>query len=75
MEIKNKVGDSKDTHLVKQSLDKDLYNSMTKEEQRAMPILGNAILWGRREPEPQTTNSLSESAVDQHEEDFDDLPF
>lgn len=74
MEIKNKVGDSKDTHLVKQSLDKDLYNSMSIEEQRAMPILGNAILWARREADPQTTDSLSQSAVDQHE-DEDDLPF
>ena len=75
IEIKNKVGNSKDTHLVKQSLEKELYNSMSTEQQRAMPILGNAILWGRQEAEPQTSSSFSDSAVDKYDEDFDDLPF
>jgi len=75
IEIKNKVGNSKDTHLVKQSLEKELYNSMSTEEQRAMPILGNAILWGKREAEPKTTQTLSDSAVEKYDEDFDDLPF
>ena len=43
-----------------------------------MPILGNAIQWGRKEPEPQQSNSLSESHVDAYndnKEEADDLPF
>tara|TARA_A100000164_G_C21908069_1_gene774136 strand:+ start:915 stop:1304 length:390 start_codon:yes stop_codon:yes gene_type:complete len=76
IEIKNKVGDSKDTHLIKQQVGKEAYEAMSEEQKRAMPILGNAIYWGRREAEPNVSDSLSESAVDQYlEEDDDDLPF
>jgi hypothetical protein len=71
-ELKEKKADSKDTHLVKQSLPKALYDSMTKDQQQALPILGNAIVWaGRQEPEPQTTELqpfTPEGATD-------DLPF
>ena len=45
IEVKNKVGDSKDTHLVKQDLQKEVYEKMTEEQKKAMPILGNSILW------------------------------
>lgn len=65
-EIKNKKGDSKDTHLVKQSLPKEVYEKMTDEQKKEMPILGNMILWGGgsySEPDP----------VDDPE--VDDLPF
>lgn len=77
IEIKNKVGDSKDTHLLKQNLSKEVYDAMTEEQRNAMPILGNAIQWGRREAEPNTSTELSESAVDQYldNEPPDDLPF
>lgn len=77
IEIKNKVGDSKDTHLIKQQVGKEVYESMTEEQKRAMPILGNAIYWGRREADPNVSDSLSESAVDQHfdNEEDDGLPF
>lgn len=71
---KQKEG-QKDTHLLKQDFPKEIYNSMSEEERRAQPILGNAILWGQREAEPQQSTSLSESAVDQYNEAHDDLPF
>ena len=43
--------DSKDTHLVKQSLSKDARALLSDEEQRAMPILGNLSVWGDYEPD------------------------
>ena len=75
IEIKNKKGDSKDTHLVKQNLPKEVYSNMTDEEKKSTSILGNAIVWERREPEPNTSDSFSGSEVDKYEEDIDDLPF
>jgi len=75
IEIKNKKGDSKDTHLVKQNLPKEVYSNMTDEEKKSTSILGNAILWERREPEPNTSDSFSGSEVDKYEESEDDLPF
>jgi hypothetical protein len=66
-EIKNKQDDSKDTHIVKQSLPKDVYSKMTDEQKKATPILGNMILWGggsHSEPDPVDDGSLP-----------DDLPF
>lgn len=66
-QIKNKVGDSKDTHLIKQSFAKEVFDSMTDEEKKAMPILGNAIVWGASEPEPQTADIADDAD--------DDLPF
>jgi len=63
-----KKGESKDTHLVKQSLPKDVREFMADEELRAMPILGNLQVWGDfTEPEPQ-------SSMEVKQED-DDLPF
>lgn len=76
VKLKNQRTDSKDTHLVKQELPKEVYTKMTEEERRATPILGNAILWERREPDPVTSETLSESAVDSfHDDKEDDLPF
>jgi len=66
MQIKNKVGDSKDTHLIKQSFPKDFYNSLTKDQKMQLPIMGNAIVWERQEQEPQQADISIES---------DDLPF
>ena len=67
-ELKNKRADSKDTHLIKQSLPKEIYEEMTEEERRAIPILGNAILWsGVTESDPQS----SATAI----EEDDGLPF
>lgn len=59
---------SKDTHLVKQQLPKEVYNAMSEEERKATPILGNAILWsGHSEPEPNTSSDIEMTE--------DDLPF
>lgn len=67
-EIKDKKTDSKDTHLVKQSLPKEVFDKMSEDEKRAMPILGNFIDWGNSgghgEPEPQVDEDMP-----------DDIPF
>ena len=68
IEIKNPKSGSKDTHLVKQNLPKDIYNAMSEDERKAMPILGNAIYWG------QASSGGNESAVVEQAEE-DDLPF
>ena len=69
-EIKNKKTDSKDTHLVKQSLPKEVFDKLTDEQKQAMPIFGNAIVWAKREPEPVAAETM-ESVT----EEEDDLPF
>lgn len=63
-----KKGDSKDTHLVKQSLSKDERALMSDEEIKAMPILGNLQVWGDF-AEIETTSSMEVGKED------DDLPF
>jgi hypothetical protein len=65
-EIKNKVNDSKDTHLVKQSLPKEIYEKQTEEEKKAVPILGGHILWAGGSMGDSTLNTQAEN---------DDLPF
>lgn len=69
IEIKDRSkfdSDRKDTHLVKQNLPKDLYDTMTEEQKKAMPILGNAILWN---------GNSNEAALNSPTEEGDDLPF
>lgn len=69
IEIKDRskfAADQKDTHLVKQSMPKDVYEKMTEEEKKAMPILGNAILW---------TGNSNEPALAEPTPENDDLPF
>ena len=69
-ELKEKKSDSKDTHLVKQSLPKDIFDKMSEEQKKGMPIIGNLIDWGaggHGEPEPQ---NMADGVVDE-----DDLPF
>lgn len=68
-EIKNKKGDSKDTHLIKQSLPKEVYDKLTEEERKEQPIIGNATMWGGG---PATEKVKSSSAPLGSE---DDLPF
>lgn len=78
IEVKNKANDSKDTHLLKQSFPKEVYDSMSDEQKQSYPILGNAIQWGRQEPAPVQSQALSESAVDAYMDqagDDDGLPF
>ena len=51
-ELKEKKADRKDTHLVKQTLPKDVFETMTDEEKQKTPIIGNMIVWGYQEPAP-----------------------
>jgi hypothetical protein len=68
-ELANKKENSKDTHLVKQSLNKEKRESMTEDDLKNMPILGNHSVWsdGQNSQEP-VSNSAPISEVD-------DLPF
>ena len=66
-EIKNKVNDSKDTHLVKQSLMKEVYEKLSDEDKKAMPVLGSHTLWSG-------SGSLGDSVLNTQQEN-DDLPF
>lgn len=69
IELKNPIEGSKKTHLLKQNLNKEVYGKMSKEEKEAMPILGDAIYWGKREAAPQDVKT------DISKEETDDLPF
>jgi hypothetical protein len=81
IEIKDRSkfsADQKDTHLIKQDVPKDKYEAMTEEQRKAMPIIGNAILWGRQESAPVESAELSNSAIDaynENKEEDDGLPF
>jgi len=67
-EIKNKKEGQRDTHLIKQSLSKEVRGAMSKEEINAMPIIGNAQVWGENF-EPETVSD----PTPQNEEE--NLPF
>ena len=80
IEIKDRSkfsADQKDTHLVKQDIPKAKYDLMSDEQRMALPILGNAILWGRQESAPVESSEISNSAVDAYMDnaEVDDLPF
>jgi len=68
MELKNPTNGSKDTHLLKQNLQKDVYANMSDEQKKAMPILGNAIYWGK-------SGTTQESSSDLLGSDGSDLPY
>ena len=66
--IKNKKGESKSTHLIKQSLPKEVREKMSQEELNNMPILGDAQVWNDQ--------AESESTVDMAvQNEIDPLPF
>lgn len=69
IEIKDRskqAPDQKDTHLIKQSFSKEVYEAMTEEERKSYPILGNSILWTSNQNEPELSAPI---------EEHDDLPF
>lgn len=80
VEVQNRPADRKDTHIVKQSFPKAVYNAMTEEQRKASPILGNAILWNGapattpnidpNQQQPPATNGGQQQFPDE-----DDLPF
>lgn len=41
--------DSRDTHIVKQSISKDKRNLLTDEDKKKMPIIGNLSVWEVRD--------------------------
>jgi hypothetical protein len=68
-DITNKKPDQKDTHLVKQSFNKEEREKMTEKQLKAVPILGNlCVLSGER------TESEPVSSMQTLKED-DGLPF
>lgn len=52
------------THLIKQSLPKEVYNAMTEEQRKAMPILGNIKEWGGSEHEPVSSMEVIDEKSD-----------
>lgn len=61
------------THLVKQSYPKEVFDKMTDQEKSEMPIVGSHLVWAPREPDPIRVE-LHET--DQFSEGFNnDLPF
>jgi len=67
-EFKNKIKNSKDTHLIKQSLPKEWFQAMSDEEKKAMPIFGNLRIWEERTEQEPTSSVIP---VDES----DGLPF
>lgn len=51
-ELKERKEGQKETHLVKQSIPKKIFDTMTDSEKDSLPILGNMTVWGRQEPDP-----------------------
>lgn len=68
-EIKEPKADSKDTHIVKQSLSKEERETMTDEQLKAMPILGNLSVWSGVGTEKAPISSTTTLEPDS------DLPF
>lgn len=67
-EIEKPKEGSKDTHLVKQSFNKDVREAMSEDELKKLPILGNLMVWGERtESEPTSSNVV--------QDELSDLPF
>lgn len=63
----------KETHCIKQSLDKEIYETLTDEQRQALPIIGG-MKPIERKPAPQmNVNSTFDGA--QAVENEDDLPF
>lgn len=60
---------SKDTHLVKQSFSKEVRESMTEEQIKALPILGSLQVWDEGFTESEPVSSSETLGED------DDLPF
>lgn len=58
------------THIVKQSLPKDVRDAMSEEDKKKQPILGNLLMGGDGGATPQNNN-----AADTVLTEDDDLPF
>jgi hypothetical protein len=58
------------THLIKQNLSKEVYEKLTDEQKKAIPIIGNGLVFAHREPDQKVSES-----VDLTDQEADDLPF
>ena len=67
-EKKTQTESNKDTHIVKQSLSKDVLQAMSDEEKQAMPILGGLRVWGEY-VEPDAASDMTVKS------EIDPLPF
>lgn len=70
---KKEVGQYGDTHFAKQSLEKTIYNTLSDEQRKNIPILGNMEPSKFGNNETETTTSLSANTDTDCE--GDDLPF
>lgn len=59
MPLTSPKADSKDTHLIKQSFGKEKFAAMTDEQKKAIPIMGNAIVWGGESSTPAASSTPS----------------
>ena len=58
-EVRNPKPGMNDTHILKQSLPKEVYETLTDEEKKVMPIMGNAMVvevQGTNQPKPLETD-------------------
>lgn len=66
IEIKNPAEGQTDSHLVKQNLPKEVYEKLSEEEKKALPILGNSKVW---------ISQYNEAPLAEIQDETDDLPF
>ena len=62
-ESKTKNDAIKDTHLVKQSLPKEILDAMTEDEKRSQPILGNLRVWGEYTEQPPQSDMTVQDEI------------
>lgn len=67
-DFNNTKENSKDTHLVKQSFSKEYLDTLSEDEKKSLPILGNHIVWNG-------ASSGSGEAASPTVLSDDDLPF
>lgn len=76
-EIKER-GDKKETHLLKQSMPKAIYEKMTEEDRKNQPLLGNATVTGAQTTAPANNSQSNQSSSPygaHNAPSADDLPF
>jgi hypothetical protein len=52
------------THLIKQTLPKEIFKAMTDEQKRATPILGDVSVWEHTESEPVSDLKILDEGSD-----------
>lgn len=63
----------KETHCIKQSLDKEIYEALSEEQRQALPIIGGMKPLAKKAAPQMNVNSTFDGA--QAVENTDDLPF